>query len=51
MGQPKEWLDFGGVSLWEHMLRQLLGAVQQVVVVAAPEHNCPSSTAHVYLHR
>jgi len=41
MGQPKEWLDFGGVTLWEHMLRQLLGAVQQVVVVAAPEQALP----------
>jgi len=41
MGQPKEWLDFGGVSLWEHMLRQLLGAVQQVVVVAAPDRALP----------
>jgi molybdopterin-guanine dinucleotide biosynthesis protein A len=41
MGRPKEWLDFGGVSLLEHMLWQLLEVVQHVVVVAAPEQALP----------
>jgi molybdopterin-guanine dinucleotide biosynthesis protein A len=41
MGQPKEWLDFGGAPLLEHMLRSLREVVQEVVVVAAPEQSLP----------
>ncbi|MCX8139078.1 MAG: molybdenum cofactor guanylyltransferase [Thermogemmata sp.] len=41
MGRPKEWLDFGGVPLLEHMLRHLREAVREVVVVAAPGQSLP----------
>lgn len=41
MGRPKEWLDFGGVPLLEHMVQQVRQVVQPVVVVAAPGQALP----------
>ncbi|MCS7270468.1 MAG: molybdenum cofactor guanylyltransferase, partial [Gemmataceae bacterium] len=42
MGRPKEWLDFAGVPLLEHVVRQVQPVVERVVVAAAPHQDLPS---------
>lgn len=48
MGQPKEWLDFGGVSLLERVVAHMAAVAQPLVVVAAPEQSLPPLPAERY---
>ena len=51
MGRPKAWLPFGGELMLQRVVRVLHGAVDPVVVVAAPGQDVPPLPAGVMIVR
>ncbi len=51
MGTPKAWLPFGPERLLQRVVRRISGAVDSILVVAAPGQDLPNLPSHVRLVR